>query len=132
MHPINGTVSFHYGTDFAAGAGVPVLSILPGTVTVAHNPYEGQTYTSHKTGFGNYVQVRHDNGSIATYAHLRNVSVTVGQRVGSGQTLGTVGSTGASTGPHLHLEITDYVHGDPSRGYRINPLSSRYLGPLVG
>lgn len=131
-HPLTGVVSFHYGTDFASAAGTSVLSIKPGVVTVASNPYEGQTYTNHKTGFGNYIQVKHDDGSFATYAHLRNVRVSVGQRVSLGQTIGTVGSTGASTGPHLHLEITDYVYGDSTRGYRINPLHARYLGQLLG
>ena len=56
-------------------------------------------------GYGKYVVVKHANGTQTLYAHLNSVSVGVGQRVGAGQTLGGVGSTGRSTGVHLHFEV---------------------------
>ena len=67
-------------------------------------------------GYGRYVAIYHDNGHVTVYAHLHDVNVSVGQKVGKGEVLGTVGSTGNSTGPHLHFEIR-------VNGQRVNPLN---------
>ncbi len=94
-HPIYGYYSMHYGVDLAAGAGVPILAVQSGTVTLA-------TYASVN---GNYVTINHNNGFSSLYAHMTNYIVSVGQNVSKGQVIGYVGSTGWSTGPHLHLEL---------------------------
>ncbi len=117
VHPITGAVSsFHYGVDWAAAAGTPVRAAKGGTIAIANAPYQGQTYTSHKTGYGNYVTINHGDGTSTTYAHLSYVEVSVGQKVATGERIGKVGSTGASTGPHLHFEYA-------INGSTVNPVS---------
>ena len=109
VHPITGNpTAFHYGTDFAAGFGTPVRATLDGTVVIANASWQGQNYTSHKSGHGNYVTIQHANGLTSTYAHLKYVAVSVGQVIKQGQYIGQVGSTGASTGAHLHFEMASY------------------------
>ncbi|MGI6545011.1 MAG: peptidoglycan DD-metalloendopeptidase family protein [Fastidiosipilaceae bacterium] len=117
VHPISGAVSsFHYGVDWAAAVGTPVRAAKGGTIAIANAPYQGQTYTSHKTGYGNYVTINHGDGTSTTYAHLSYVEVSVGQKVAAGERIGKVGSTGASTGPHLHFEYA-------INGSTVNPVS---------
>lgn len=113
--------SFHYGTDFSASAGTPVRASLDGVVVLVDKSWQGQTYTDHKSGYGNFVTIQHANGVTTTYAHLKYVLVDVGQTVKQGEYIGQVGSTGASTGPHLHFEIAIY-------GSTVNPMGSSYLG----
>lgn len=121
VHPITGNTSaFHYGTDFSAPFGTPVRATLDGTVVIANKTWQGQNYTSHKSGHGNYVTVQHANGLTSTYAHLKYVAVSVGQTVKQGEYLGQVGSTGASTGAHLHFEVAQY-------GNTFNAWSSNWL-----
>lgn len=121
VHPITGNSgSFHFGTDFAAPFGTPVRATLDGTVVIANATWQGQNYTSHKTGHGNYVTIQHANGLTSTYAHLKYVAVSVGQTVSQGQYIGQVGSTGASTGAHLHFEMAQY-------GSTFNTYSSNWL-----
>lgn len=104
-HPITGVRgSFHYGTDWSANAGTPVRAAKGGTIAIANKPYQGQVYTSHRSGYGNYITINHGDGTSTTYAHLSYVEVSVGQTVAQGERIGKVGSTGASTGPHLHFE----------------------------
>jgi hypothetical protein len=86
----------HQGLDFAAPAGTVVRSVLPGAVQVART--EG--------GYGMTVVVRHDDGMTTRYAHLSRISVVAGQRVAGGTEVGRVGSTGISTGAHLHFEVS--------------------------
>jgi murein DD-endopeptidase MepM/ murein hydrolase activator NlpD len=100
-HPILGTWRAHKGTDYAADAGTPVRSIADGVVIFA----------GRKGGYGNAIDVRHPNGFVSRYGHLRGFAkgIHAGAHVGIGQTIGYVGMTGLATGPHLHFEIL--VHG---------------------
>ena len=96
-HPILGTMRAHQGTDYAANSGTPIRAIGDGTVIRAgwHN------------GYGNVVDIRHGNGYVSRYAHMRGFAkgVHTGARVTREQTIGYVGSTGLSTAPHLHFEV---------------------------
>jgi len=95
MDPFSGEEAFHKGIDFAADAGSDVLAVASGIVTWA-GPREG---------YGMLVEVTHPNGYATRYAHNSKVSVSVGDTVERGQVLATVGSTGRSTGPHVHFEV---------------------------
>lgn len=91
----------HQGLDFAAPMGTPVLATLPGRVVAA----------GVSGGYGNQVLVQHANGIQSRYGHLSRIDVRVGQELAAGQQLGAVGSTGVSTGAHLHFEVI--VSGRP-------------------
>ena len=95
IHPITGLPGNHTGTDVAAPKGTAILAARGGVVTIS-------TYNN---SYGNYVVVQHDNGLATLYAHMSSRAVSEGQIVTQGQTLGYVGSTGSSTGNHLHLEF---------------------------
>ncbi|HEU4641366.1 MAG TPA: M23 family metallopeptidase [Gemmatimonadaceae bacterium] len=106
-HPILGTWRAHKGTDYAAASGTPVRAIGDGTVIFA----------GRRGGYGNMVEIRHRNGFVSRYGHLRGFAsgIRPGRAVSIGQTIAYVGMTGLATGPHLHFEIL--VHGvqrDPS------------------
>ncbi|MFT4744980.1 MAG: murein DD-endopeptidase MepM/ murein hydrolase activator NlpD [Nitriliruptoraceae bacterium] len=101
VHPITGQRRDHDGLDIAAPTGTSVRAITDGTVVRAENA----------GGYGLLVEVDHGNGVITRYAHLSSIDVEVGQRLGVGGHLGAVGSTGRSTGPHLHVEVR--VDGEP-------------------
>lgn len=123
-HPILGTWRQHQGIDYAANAGTPVRSIGDGTILSA----------GVNGGYGNLVEVRHANGMVTRYAHLRGFAngVRKGVKVERGQTIGYVGSTGLSTAPHLHFEVlVAGQHRDPRRALESNeaipPLSGREL-----
>lgn len=104
-HPIYGYYAMHSGVDLAAGAGTPIYAVKSGTVTVA-------TYSSVN---GYYVTLNHNDGFASLYAHMTNYVVSPGQTVSQGQLIGYVGSTGWSTGAHLHFEI---FYG----GANVNPM----------
>lgn len=97
FHPILGRLKNHKGTDYAASAGTPVRAI--GDATVIRAGWAG--------GYGNMLELRHRNGYITRYGHLRAFAKGVhpGSRVDMGQTVAYVGTTGMSTGPHLHFEL---------------------------
>jgi murein DD-endopeptidase MepM/ murein hydrolase activator NlpD len=95
MDPFNGEDAFHKGVDFASDAGADVLAVASGIVTWA-GPREG---------YGNLVELNHGNGYVTRYAHAARTLVTVGDEVERGQAVAVVGSTGRSTGPHLHFEV---------------------------
>ena len=105
-HPIYKTQKFHKGTDVASGAGNPVIAAKGGTVAKSY----------YSSSYGNYIVINHGGGLMTAYAHLSTRLVQVGDKVSAGQKIGTVGSTGASTGNHLHYEV--YVNGST-----VNPLS---------
>lgn len=90
------------GVDLGAKTGTPVMASASGEVVVAKSGgYNG--------GYGSYVVIKHSNGSQTLYAHLSSVSTYIGATVVQGQVIGAVGSTGKSTGPHLHFEIRDGI-----------------------
>ena len=99
IHPIHGTYSFHSGVDLASPSGTPIKATRAGTVTKA-------TYDS---ASGYYVTVNHGDGFSSSYLHMTHFIVKAGDKVSQGQVLGYVGSTGWSTGPHLHFSI--YYNG---------------------
>jgi murein DD-endopeptidase MepM/ murein hydrolase activator NlpD len=109
VHPIYGTRRMHTGIDISGGFGQPIVAAADGLVLAAY-------CTS--GGYGCRVVIDH-GGSLATlYAHMTSFSVGEGTIVTQGQTIGSVGSTGASTGPHLHFEVrVDGVPQDPMRWY---------------
>ena len=100
----------HKGIDIAGGGlninGANACAAKGGTVIKAKLGYNG--------GYGNYVQIDHGNGLNTLYAHLQSVNVSVGQQVSTGTVVGKIGSTGNSTGPHLHFSvIVNGVFVDP-------------------
>lgn len=106
LHPIFKTQQAHRGLDYAAPTGTPAQSVGDGVVTFA----------GVQGGYGNVVEVRHGNGHSTLYAHLSKIHVRKGQNVQKGQAIGAVGSTGWSTGPHLHFEFrVNGVHVDPQK-----------------
>ena len=96
-HPVLGVRKMHTGTDYAAASGTPVRAVGDGTVLFA----------GHKGGYGNVLEIRHRNGYVSRYGHLRGFArgVRRGSPVAMGATVGYVGSTGLATGPHLHFEM---------------------------
>lgn len=106
LHPIFKTQQAHRGLDYAAPTGTPAQSVGDGVVTFA----------GVQGGYGNVVEVRHGSGHSTLYAHLSKIHVRKGQNVQKGQSIGAVGSTGWSTGPHLHFEFrVNGVHVDPQK-----------------
>lgn len=101
IHPILGYEKFHTGVDFGADYGTPIYAAQAGTVMWAD--WYG--------GYGNTIVIDHGNGIATLYAHLQSFYVQAGDRVEKGQVIGEVGSTGFSTGPHLHFELR--VQGEP-------------------
>lgn len=95
MDPFNGEEAMHKGLDFATDAGADVLAVAEGVVTWA-GPREG---------YGNLVEINHGNGYTTRYAHNARTLVSVGDTVERGQAVAVVGSTGRSTGPHVHFEV---------------------------
>lgn len=105
----------HNGVDIGVGIGTPVYAAATGTVIIAtvvtSNPYGygGPSKTSWSAangyGYGNYIAVEHPDGKITIYGHLSSVAVSAGQVVVQGQVIGYSGSTGNSSGPHLHFEV---------------------------
>ncbi|MBQ8525732.1 MAG: M23 family metallopeptidase [Clostridia bacterium] len=95
VHPIDNTGSTHYGIDIAGNHGDCVISSLPGTVEE----------TGFDNGLGNYVKIRHSESLITVYGHLSEIHVRKGEAVDGNTRIGSVGSTGAATGPHLHFEV---------------------------
>jgi len=101
---LKGKVSNHTGIDFAASCGTNVVAAADGNViVVVENSRNCST-----CGYGNYVIVEHKNGYRTVYGHLTSISVKNGQKLNSGEKVGTVGNTGHSYGCHLHFEIRAY------------------------
>ncbi|WP_405053630.1 M23 family metallopeptidase [Sphingobium sp. MK2] len=93
--PFNGHAAFHAGMDFPGRRGQPILAAARGKIS----------YVGQRQGYGNVVEVDHGNGLMTRYAHLSRFAAKVGQVVARGDTIGGMGSTGRSTGTHLHFEV---------------------------
>ena len=93
--PINGGAAFHAGLDFKGPIGAPIYAAAKGIVSFA----------GRKQGYGNCVEIDHGNGLTTRYAHMSRFAVVPGQPIAAGETIGAIGSTGRSTGPHLHFEV---------------------------
>lgn len=109
--PITGKREFHTGVDLVKEHDSPIYAFVPGTVTHAKEGVPGSGFG----GYGNVVAIRDQYGSLHVYAHLNHCLVTVGQQVERGQVIGRQGSTGQSTGSHLHYEIRK--HSFPQFGW---------------
>ena len=104
--PKTGGRRMHNGTDFAAPHGTDIFATADGVVTFA----------GWNSGYGNYVEIQHEFGIETRYGHMSRIRVKKGQRVSRGQQIGDMGSTGRSTGTHLHYEVR--VNGKP-----VNPMN---------
>jgi murein DD-endopeptidase MepM/ murein hydrolase activator NlpD len=111
MHPILGYARMHRGLDFRAGMGSPIIAVADGIV--ARAGWAG--------GYGNQVRINHAGGLSTSYSHMSRIAVSPGSRVRQGQVIGNIGTTGLSTGPHLHFETY-------RNGATINPRSVRFVG----
>ncbi|PWW64405.1 peptidase M23-like protein [Actinokineospora spheciospongiae] len=96
----------HYGVDIANRIGTPIVSLADGVVLEA----------GPASGFGLWVRVQHDDGTISVYGHVNDYVIREGQKVKAGQLIAHIGNRGQSTGPHLHLEIWD------ESGRKLNPV----------
>jgi len=116
-HPILGTRRMHTGTDWAAPRGTPILAPGDGTVV----------FVGRKGGYGKHVRIKHGNGYKTTFSHMQKFAKNIrkGVRVKQGQVIGYLGSTGRSTGPHLHYEVL--VNGKFTDPMKIATGSSRQL-----
>jgi murein DD-endopeptidase MepM/ murein hydrolase activator NlpD len=110
FHPVLGYGRMHKGIDYGAPMGAPIVAATAGTVNFAG--WHG--------GHGNYVQIRHAGGLGTGYAHMSRIKVRAGQTVSAGQVIGYVGSTGLSTGPHLHFEVF-------KNNAAVNPASVKFV-----
>ena len=101
--PFTGEVTYHSGTDISAPAGTPILAAAAGMVTIANgtDPWGGS--------YGYYIKLDHGEGMETLYAHCSAIAVTAGQQVRQSEVIGYVGTTGNSTGNHLHFEMRDAV-----------------------
>lgn len=99
----------HPGIDLGAAYGTPVVAAHRGTVI----------YAGWESGYGRFVMIKHDNNVVTAYGHLSRIDVVVGEELGTGERLGLEGSTGRSTGPHLHFEVR--LNGQD--GTKVDPLA---------
>jgi murein DD-endopeptidase MepM/ murein hydrolase activator NlpD len=101
MHPLLGFMRMHKGTDIGAAYGSPIYAAMDGVVQFA----------GRAGGYGNFIKLAHGGGLVTGYGHMSRFGVGQGARVRRGQVIGYVGSTGISTGPHLHWEV--WKNGQP-------------------
>jgi murein DD-endopeptidase MepM/ murein hydrolase activator NlpD len=104
--PFDGQETFHKGVDFAGTKGEPVVAVAAGVVT----------WAGERTGFGKLIEINHGDGYVTRYGHNEKTLVSVGQMVKRGEPIGLMGSTGRSTGPHVHFEVL-------RNGRQVDPLS---------
>ena len=114
IHPVYKTKKFHSGVDIGAGYGNTIMAAASGTVIFVTEPVEGKNKGG--SGYGNYCIIDHGNGYTTLYGHARDIYVKEGQKVSRGKAIGEVGSTGTSTGAHLHFEVR-------INGGTVNPLN---------
>lgn len=117
--PLAGGSTYHKGVDLAAPKGTSIVAAESGTVitvsrTCTHN-YGKSKSCGCGGGFGNYLMINHGNGLVTVYAHCTSINVSLGQKVTRGETIATVGSTGASSGNHLHFgTLLNGTYVDPA------------------
>jgi murein DD-endopeptidase MepM/ murein hydrolase activator NlpD len=111
FHPILGYMRFHGGVDLAAQAGTPIVAAADGRVMNA----------GWRGGYGQEVQIAHADGLETIYGHMSRIAARAGEMVRKGEVIGYVGSTGLSTGPHLHFEVM-------RSGHPVNPMSVKMSG----
>lgn len=104
LDPFNGKKTFHSGIDFAAKEGSEVIAVANGLVS----------YTGKRTGYGQVIELDHGNGYVTRYAHNKKILVKTGDRIIKGTPIALIGSTGRSTGPHVHFEVM-------REGKKVNP-----------
>jgi murein DD-endopeptidase MepM/ murein hydrolase activator NlpD len=104
--PFSGEEAYHKGVDFAGTAGANVMAVAAGVVT----------WSGNRTGYGNLVEINHGDGYVTRYAHNQRTLVQVGQTVKRGDSIALMGSSGRSTGPHVHFEVI-------RNGRQVDPLS---------
>ena len=109
VHPISNKEKIHNGIDIKAVTGAAVMSSVDGTVT----------YAGRNGGYGNFIEVRRKDGLTVRYAHLNKINTVIGNKVKIGDKIGEVGSTGVSTGSHLHFEVL-------KDGNSVNPMDFEY------
>ena len=109
VHPISNKEKIHNGIDIKAVTGAAVMSSVDGTVT----------YAGRNGGYGNFIEVRRRDGLTVRYAYLNKINTAVGNNVKMGDKIGEVGSTGVSTGSHLHFEVL-------KDGNSVNPMDFEY------
>lgn len=107
--PTAGASSYHKGIDIGVSYGTPIIAPASGTVT----------FVGQQSGYGNCINIEHGGGVMSVYGHLSRMVCMTNQQVSAGTTIGYVGSTGISTGPHLHFEVRE-------NGHPVNPL--KYIG----
>jgi murein DD-endopeptidase MepM/ murein hydrolase activator NlpD len=95
VHPLYGDRRLHRGIDISAPVGTPIWAVADGTVITAE----------WDNSYGNFVEIRHGDGTVTLYAHADKLFVAKGQQVKQGEAIAAVGSTGRSSGPHLHFEV---------------------------
>ena len=105
ISPFSGNRSMHYGIDIAAPVGSPIYAPADGVVI----------FSGTKSGFGKFLMIAHDHGIVTKYGHNSDLLVKTGERINRGDPIAAVGSTGRSTGPHLHYEV--WVNGKPRNPY---------------
>ena len=122
IHPITGVRKWHNGVDYTTSAGVPITTNIPMTVVSTKSTADG---------YGNIVTLRDESGNTYKYAHLATMTVKKGQVIPPGTLIGTVGSTGDSTGAHLHFEAANAagVSKDPNT---INPAPGKLWSDVSG
>jgi len=111
MQTLQGTTRMHYGQDYPAPAGLKVLVLKPGKCIIS----------KYSDSAGNYVKIEHDDSTVTTYMHFSELLVNKGDRIESGTVIGLIGSTGHSTGPHLHFEYRPNINSDPENPKAYGP-----------
>ena len=112
FHPVYKVNKMHWGVDLGGSYGNPIVAAADGTVILVYAPWSGQNKGG--TNYGNYLVIDHGGGVSTLYAHCKYVDVQVGDKVVAGQAVARCGSTGTSTGPHLHFEVR-------VNGSKVNP-----------
>ncbi|NLC84974.1 MAG: peptidoglycan DD-metalloendopeptidase family protein [Ruminococcaceae bacterium] len=117
LHPVYKVRRFHSGVDLGGSYGRPIVAARDGKVIIVSNPVQGRNKGG--SGYGNYVVIAHAGGLSTLYGHMKETLVKNGQSVKAGDRIGLCGSTGTSTGPHVHFEVR-------TGGSTKNPMS--YIG----